>query len=139
MWTSREAECEAKTPKKRRGREREKGERRREGSEGEKGERKNWRGKGGEDGMREKRSWGGGERKERKKEEREMSVRQIEGFEFCTHLPVHDLADSLRSATAPPTSFTEGVAAQAPSDTELELEEHICCSSSPFSFSGFLA
>lgn len=88
--------------------------------------------------MREKRSWGG-ERKERKKEEREMSVRQIEGFEFCTHLPVHDLADSLRSATAPPTSFTEGVAAQAPSDTELELEEHICCSSSPFSFSGFLA
>ena len=37
MWTSREAECEAKTPKKRRGREREKGERRREGSEGEKG------------------------------------------------------------------------------------------------------
>lgn len=81
----------------------------------------------------------GGERKERKKEEREMSVRQIEGFEFCTHLPVHDLADSLRSATAPPTSFTEGVAAQAPSDTELELEEHICCSSSPFSFSGFLA
>ena len=78
---------------------------------------------------------GGGRRG---KKRRETSVRQIEDLGFRTHLPVHDLADSLRSATAPPTSFTEGVAAQAPSDTELELEEH-CSSPSPFSFSGFLA